>query len=302
MITLEFSPEIFERPPSEKSYDRVLFRPRVLQSQELNEMQTIFEVKLKNLISIFIKDGEITSGEWFFDGKTFTTRDLCIMVGGRIYPVEDAVITILPETKYICAKTDGKIISAKEDPSLLDPVDGENYHEEGALRLKVTASLYESKNVNANPVFELKNNRFYKAQNNLDTLLYKAYDHIINLETNTFKLETLPPHSRVIICGSELKLSAPLKISGTNIHVTFSPETSLVIESPSTKHFFDIKGSVKINGCRLIVKDKIQAKIAQIPKDSRLYIHDYRVSGLDPRSSDGEGILKINSVWEETHE
>ncbi len=299
---MEFSPEIFERPPSEKSYDRVLFRPRVLQSQELNEMQTIFEVKMKNLISIFIKEGEITSGEWSFDGKTFTTRDLCIHFGGRIYPVEDASITTLPETKYICAKVEGKIISAKEDPSLLDPVDGENYHEEGALRLKVTASLYESSNVNENPVFELKGNQFYKVQNNIEAILYKPYDHFINLNTDTIKLEGLPPNSQVIIYGSELKLSVPLKISGTNIHLTFSPETYLVIDSPSTKYFFDIKGSVKINGCRLLVKDKTQAKIAQIPKDSKLYMHDYRVSGLDPRSSDGEGILKINSVWEETHD
>lgn len=134
----------YDRFDSTKGYDALMFRSgNVLQSAELNEIQTTLAYRLKGVSDALFKDGDIV-------------RDCAVIVdsdsgavqceSGAIY-VAGAVRGIAPATMTI--STSGSVsigiyistteVTELDDPALRDPAStSRNYQEAGAARRKVT--------------------------------------------------------------------------------------------------------------------------------------------------------------------
>ncbi len=298
--------DYYESKDVAKSYERILFLPRVLQSQELNGLQAIFESYISKILKTLFQDGQIISGTVFYDGKTLTTKNLVLIMDGLPRAVEDVSLPIPDNIKTIKGKITKKIITPEDDTDILDPVDGENYKEHGALRLKTTAELIASPEKSSKDdvtIWRIENKKLLKSHNNLENLQLSTFDRVIDLTNETLALEGLAPGTRVFIKGGDYKINAPVKITGERVQIEFSPLVFLYAEdNPPFNNIFEIEGSVKIIGCRLGLKGKKKEMyLAHVPKGSRLFMHDYTHFGLEPGMT-GDGIFQQNVVWGETHD
>lgn len=297
--------DYFEGKDVGKCYERILFLPKVLQSQELNGLQAIFESQLSRITKALFHNGQIISGSASYDGKTLTTKDIILIMDGIPRAVENMSIPITANAKFIKGLVNKKIISSEIDPDILDPVDGENYKEQGASRLKTTVQILASENPSLNDtvIWKLENGKLLKAHSGTENLLLNTYDRVIDITKEPLILEDLPSGARVFIKGKDYKINEPIKITGDRIQIEFSPLVFLFAEdSAQFRNFFEINGSVKIIGCRLGLKGKKKEMyLAHVPKGSRLFMYDYTHSGLEPGMI-GEGIFQQNVVWAESND
>lgn len=138
MITLT---DYYDRFDPADNYARHLFLAgNVLQSAELNEIQSnsFYQAKL-NADGIF-KDGDITSGGGVFINSSLSTaacESSMIYIDGRTRKVPAAVVAIsLLTTDKVGVWVSTSIVSSVGDASLLDPAVGQDgYGEAGASRL-----------------------------------------------------------------------------------------------------------------------------------------------------------------------
>lgn len=136
-------PQYFNRFDPGDLFEELLFRPRGLQSAELNEIQSLFLDRLQRIADTIYSDGAVVSGtEPLVDSLTgaVTCPASAIYVEGAIRLVPERSFTI-PTTGLVQIGVHLNVeqITELEDPSLRDPATGtKNFNEPGAGRLRVT--------------------------------------------------------------------------------------------------------------------------------------------------------------------
>lgn len=131
-----------------KGYTALLFRAgKVLQSKEVNEIQSVLKNQIKNVGDTILTNGDIIEGCQLVmkeddPHKVMLTRGR-IYLNGDVREVEDTEITISGEgTEVIGAKIKQEIVTPDDDPDLLDVSTGyDNYNQDGAYRLKETVEI-----------------------------------------------------------------------------------------------------------------------------------------------------------------
>jgi len=139
---------VYDRFDASKQYESHLFvAGRVLQSAEVNEIQTLAAYRLKGLGDALFKDGDIVRDGKMIVGAVDPDVDTVTVFceGGAVY-VRGAVRGI-PERDFTVPKVGSfavgvrlveSIVTAIDDDDILDPAIGlRNYREPGAERLKV---------------------------------------------------------------------------------------------------------------------------------------------------------------------
>ena len=132
---------------STKDYTEILFRAgKVLQSKELNEMQSILKNQIKNVGNTILTDGDIIEGCQLVisdDRHSVTLTKGRIYLEGNVRDVPDTVINITGVgTEIIGAKIETKVITADEDNTLNDIAAGyDNYNQDGGYRLQENVKI-----------------------------------------------------------------------------------------------------------------------------------------------------------------
>lgn len=147
MAKNEIVPQYYNLFDATKGYTELLFRAgKVLQSKELNELQSILKNQIKNVGNTILTNGDIIEGCQLVisDDHTQVT-----MTKGRIYL--DGDVREVPDTTMAIAGTGVEVIGAilqtavitsDEDSSLVDVATGyDNYNQDGAYRMKETVKI-----------------------------------------------------------------------------------------------------------------------------------------------------------------
>lgn len=134
-----------DRFEEDQNRTMVLFKPdKPLQQAELNEMQSMQNYALSNVAEAIFSDGDIQTGmEYILQGTTLTVKKGKIFLGGKMRNFNEQSIEITGRgTEYIGVKLVQKVITAEDDPTLLDQTSGVPSHfSEGADRLEETVVL-----------------------------------------------------------------------------------------------------------------------------------------------------------------
>lgn len=147
MAKNEIVPQYYNLFDSTKKYTELLFRAgKVLQSKELNELQSILKNQIKNVGNTILTNGDIIEGCQLVisDDRTSVT-----MTKGRIYldgdvrDVPDTNITISGVgTEVIGAILQTEVVTPDDDTDLADIATGyDNYNQDGAYRMKETVKI-----------------------------------------------------------------------------------------------------------------------------------------------------------------
>lgn len=122
-----------------KRFSGLLFKPdKPLLQAELNELQSIIQGDLGNVAESIFSDGDIQTGmEYVLQDKKLTIKKGKVFLGGKMRNFDEQSIDITGEgTEYVGVKLVQKVITAEDDPSLLDQTSGVPSHfSEGADRL-----------------------------------------------------------------------------------------------------------------------------------------------------------------------
>lgn len=133
----------YDRDDPTKNYDRHLFLAGAgLQSAELNEIQRTLARRTRSLGDALFADGDvIRDASCVVNPDTGLTRlgAGVVYIGGAVRGVPPAEFTIpIVGIVAVGIYVTERVITALEDPSLLDPAQGtRNYQEPGAARLQV---------------------------------------------------------------------------------------------------------------------------------------------------------------------
>ena len=147
MAKNEIVPQYYNLFDSTKGYTEILFRAgKVLQSKELNELQSILKNQIKNVGNTILTDGDIIEGCQLVisdDRHTVTMTRGRIYLDGDVRDIPDTIINITGEgTEVIGAKLESVIITSDEDSTLADVATGyDNYNQDGGFRLKETVKI-----------------------------------------------------------------------------------------------------------------------------------------------------------------
>lgn len=142
MATNEIVNQYYNLFDETKGYTEILFRAgKVLQSKELNEMQSILKTQITNVGNTILTNGDIIEGCQLVisdDRKTATLTKGRIYLDGNVREVPDTVISISGEgTEVIGAILRSKVVTPDDDGDLNDIATGyDNYAQDGAYRLQ----------------------------------------------------------------------------------------------------------------------------------------------------------------------
>lgn len=136
-------PNVYNRFDAAKNYDGILFRKdKVIQSAELNEMQSMSQARLRGITDALFKDGDISR-----DARIIVNPDtgvtMCesgaVYLSGAMRGVAAATITIpVVGIVHVGLYMASVIVSEVEDPELLNPAAGtRGYQSPGALREQI---------------------------------------------------------------------------------------------------------------------------------------------------------------------
>lgn len=137
---------------STKGYTELLFRAgKVLQSKEVNEIQSMLKNQIKNVGDTILTNGDIIEGCQLvidLEGKTATLTKGRIYLDGNVHAVEDTQVSITGEgTEIIGAILKKEVITPDDDSDLLDVSTGyDNYNQDGAYRLKESVEITVNNN------------------------------------------------------------------------------------------------------------------------------------------------------------
>lgn len=135
-----------------KHYSSILFKPGfILQSAELNELQSIIKQNIRNISGTLLTDGDIIEGcqcilsqlvEGSIAKKAVVTKGK-VYLDGEIYDVPETTLTLKgADTETIGVIIREQVITSEDDPDLLDPSSGyANVNMSGADRQKTTVEL-----------------------------------------------------------------------------------------------------------------------------------------------------------------
>lgn len=144
------SEEYYDRYVPERRWDRVLFLPgRGLQSAELNELQSIFNQKLKKFGDLFMNDGVPISGciitpPTEYPGTVYVSKG-SVYINGQILfvPGKNVIGEFSGEgTEFVYIDFESIIMTDEDDPELLDQISGEP----GAHRRILGVKFYNEEN------------------------------------------------------------------------------------------------------------------------------------------------------------
>lgn len=125
---------------STKGYTELLFRAgKILQSKELNEMQSMLKNQIKNVGDTILTNGDIIEGcQLVIDGTDVTITKGRIYLNGNVHSIKDTKLTITGMgTEIIGVLLKSEVITPDDDDSLRDVASGyDNYNQDGAYRLK----------------------------------------------------------------------------------------------------------------------------------------------------------------------
>lgn len=134
---------IYNRYDPAKNYDRHLFRAdKVLQSAELNEVQSAVHDRIRGIADILLKDGSIISGAGIIvnhDSGAVTCESGALYVAGAVRGIAPAQLTIATiGTVFVGVYLTRETITEEQDPALRNPAVGtDGYNEPGAARERV---------------------------------------------------------------------------------------------------------------------------------------------------------------------
>ncbi len=134
---------IYNRHDPEKQYENHRFVPgRPLQSAELNEIQTQAAYRLRGVADTLLKDGSVIRDAGIIvDPNTGVTQceGGAVYLRGAVRGVAPKTITVpIVGTIAVGLRLQESIVTALEDPTLLDPATGTRaYNQEGAERTKL---------------------------------------------------------------------------------------------------------------------------------------------------------------------
>lgn len=130
---------------STKGYTELLFRAgKVLQSKELNEMQSMLKNQIKNVGDTILTNGDIIEGcQLVIEGTTVTITKGKIYLNGDVRSIEDTKLTIEGTgTEIIGVLLKSEVITPDDDDNLREVASGyDNYNQDGAYRLKETVEI-----------------------------------------------------------------------------------------------------------------------------------------------------------------
>ena len=149
---IQGNPPYYDNYDPAKGYSAVLYRPGiVVQTQELNEMQSILKQNIRNIGGALLTDGDIIEGCQCIisDASEGSVAKKVKVTAGRIYFSGDIYDTADTEllingvgTEIIGVKLIEEVITESEDPSLLDNAEGfANFQMSGAHRRKSYLSI-----------------------------------------------------------------------------------------------------------------------------------------------------------------
>lgn len=148
MARNEIVPQYYNLFDSTKGYTELLFRAgKVLQSKELNELQSILKEQIKNVGDTILTDGDIIEGCQLLisdDRRTVSLTPGKIYLEGNVRSIPTLTSLAISGTgiETIGAKLSSVVISPDDDATLNDVATGyDNYNQDGAFRLKETISI-----------------------------------------------------------------------------------------------------------------------------------------------------------------
>lgn len=136
--------KIYDRFDAGKRYDRLQFAAdRVLQSAELNELQSMQQHRLRGITDVLFKEGDIVRGCQCItsaDTGATTIEAGALYVAGAVRGITPGTLTVATVgTVYVGAYLQTDTVTELHDPELLNPAAGtRGYGEPGALRERVT--------------------------------------------------------------------------------------------------------------------------------------------------------------------
>ena len=131
---------------STKGYTELLFRAgKVLQSKEVNEIQSMLKSQIKNIGNTLLTNGDIIEGcQLVVKSKTQVTITRGkIYLDGDVRDISDTDVEITGVgTEIIGAILTSEVVTPDEDTTLLDVSTGyDNYNQDGAYRLKESVKI-----------------------------------------------------------------------------------------------------------------------------------------------------------------
>lgn len=142
MAKNEIIPQYYNLYDSTKGYTELLFRAgKVLQSKELNELQSTIKNQIKNVGNTVLTNGDIIEGCQLIvadDRKSVTITNGRIYLEGDVREIEVTTVGITGRgTETIGVVLKSQPISPDDDPDLNDVATGyDNYNQDGAYRLQ----------------------------------------------------------------------------------------------------------------------------------------------------------------------
>lgn len=136
--------KIYDRFDASKRYDKLQFAAdRVLQSAELNELQSMQQHRLRGITDVLFKEGDIVRGCQCItsaDTGATTIEAGALYVAGAVRGITPGTLTVATVgTVYVGAYLQTDTVTELHDPELLNPAAGtRGYGEPGALRERVT--------------------------------------------------------------------------------------------------------------------------------------------------------------------
>lgn len=133
----------YDRFDRSKNYDKHLFLAgRVLQSAELNEVQSGLQDRIQRVADVLFKDGDIINGaQIVVDAATgaCTCQSGAVYIRGAVRGVPTGSLTIATTgVVQVGVYLVENVVTELEDPALRDPAVGvRNYQEPGAQRLQI---------------------------------------------------------------------------------------------------------------------------------------------------------------------
>lgn len=185
-----------------KGYTELLFRAgKILQSKELNEMQSIIKNQIKAVGDTVLTDGDIIEGCQLViadDKQSVTMTKGKIYLDGNVRDVPDTQFSITGiGTEFIGVILKSIVITPDEDSSLNDIATGfDNYNQDGAFRLKEYVEVV--------------------LNNNSSTILYTLIDGM-QLSVNTAEDLTQLDKINTTLARRTFDESGNYKVSGLTI-------------------------------------------------------------------------------------
>lgn len=145
MADIESIKDYYNRYDPDKGYARNLYiAGKVLQSSEMNEMESMILQRVKNVGDTILTNGDIIEGCQLKVGEGCATITKGkVYLNGDVHEVAPTTVDLtLQGTEEIGVKLISEVVTPADDPDLLDPATGyDNYGADGAYRLKETVQI-----------------------------------------------------------------------------------------------------------------------------------------------------------------